>query len=50
MADRVRSGEGTGVGLAVVKKLMEMMSGEASVTFKNGQLRFILKWQKSESV
>ena len=45
IADRIRSGEGTGVGLAVVKKLMEMMSGEASVILKNGRLRFILKWQ-----
>lgn len=44
--DRVRSGEGTGVGLAVVKKLMEMMLGEAEAHLKNGQLRFILKWQK----
>ena len=46
MTNRVRSGEGTGIGLAVVKKLMELMDGQATAQLENERLSFILKWRK----
>lgn len=46
MTNRVRSGEGTGIGLAVVKKLMELMGGQATARLENERLSFILKWRK----
>lgn len=46
MTSRVRSGEGTGIGLAVVKKLMGLMGGEAGAELIEDRLCFVLKWHK----
>jgi len=42
----VRSGEGTGIGLAVVKKLVELMNGEVEAKIDGERLSFIIKWCK----
>ena len=46
MANRVRSGEGTGIGLAVVKKLVELMKGEVEAKINGEKLSFVVKWCK----
>ena len=46
MANRVRSGEGTGIGLAVVKKLVELMKGQVKAELCEGQLSFTVYLHK----
>lgn len=43
-ADRMRSGENTGLGLSIVKEFTEQMNGTAEVTLDGGILAFTLRW------
>jgi len=45
MADQSRSGKSTGLGLSIVKSLMEKMNGSISSKLNDGQLSIICKWK-----
>ncbi|MGL4570551.1 MAG: sensor histidine kinase [Clostridium sp.] len=42
--DRSRSGKNTGLGLSIVKTLMEMMNGKVSAKCENGKLFITCEW------
>lgn len=43
-ADRMRSGENTGLGLSIVKEFSEQMNGSVEAALENGILTFTLQW------
>ncbi|WP_342581629.1 HAMP domain-containing sensor histidine kinase [Ureibacillus sp. FSL W7-1570] len=45
MADQSRSGKSTGLGLSIVKSLMEKMNGSISSKLNDGQLSIICEWK-----
>ncbi|SFB15559.1 Histidine kinase-, DNA gyrase B-, and HSP90-like ATPase [Lentibacillus halodurans] len=45
MADQSRSGKNTGLGLSIVKSLMEKMNGTITGELKDGQLKIICEWK-----
>ena len=44
-ADRMRSGENTGLGLSIVKEFVEQMSGSILPSLEDGILTFTLSWK-----
>lgn len=46
MADMARSGKSTGLGLSIVKSLMEKMKGTLEVHLQNGQFSITCKWKR----
>jgi len=44
MADRSRSGKSTGLGLSIVKSLMDKMNGTITSDLKDGQLTIVCQW------
>lgn len=46
MADRSRTGSSTGLGLSIVKSLMEKMNATITSHFQQGQLTMVCKWKK----
>jgi len=46
MADQTRSGKSTGLGLSIVKSLMEKMKGAITADLKNGQLSIVCEWER----
>lgn len=44
MADRVRSGQNTGLGLCIVKKLVEHMGHTVTATLENGWFCITIQW------
>lgn len=47
MADQSRSSKSTGLGLSIVKSLMDRMDGTIKATLKDGVLFIICRWNKS---
>lgn len=45
MADQSRTGKSTGLGLSIVKSLMEKMNGKISGQLHDGQLTIICEWE-----
>lgn len=45
MADKVRRGEGVGLGLSIVKSLMEKMDGIISSKFEQNRISIICEWK-----
>lgn len=45
-ADRTRSGQSTGLGLAITKELVEQMGHNISTKFSDGKLSVIIKWKR----
>lgn len=45
MADQSRSGKSTGLGLSIVKSLMDKMNGRIIVNFEEGQLSIACEWE-----
>ena len=43
-ADRMRSGENTGLGLSIVKEFSEQMNGSVQAVLDQGTLTFTLRW------
>lgn len=48
MADKSRSSQNTGLGLSIVKSLMEKMNGTIESKLKNGTLSMICEWSREE--
>ena len=48
-ADESHSSEGNGIGLAIVKKVVELHSGEISVRSENGRTTFTVRLPKQQS-
>lgn len=48
MADKSRSDKNTGLGLSIVKSLMEKMNGTLSGSLQNGQLLIVCEWEAVE--
>ncbi|MGN8646757.1 sensor histidine kinase [Gracilibacillus sp. HCP3S3_G5_1] len=45
VADQSRTGKSTGLGLSIVKSLMDKMNGSITGELKDGQLKIICEWQ-----
>lgn len=45
MADQTRSGKSTGLGLSIVKSLMEKMNGKITSKLHDGQLYIVCEWK-----
>ncbi|WP_102028787.1 sensor histidine kinase [Salirhabdus sp. Marseille-P4669] len=45
IADQSRTGKSTGLGLSIVRSLMEKMDGRVAGELNNGQLRIICEWK-----
>lgn len=44
-ADRMRTGQNTGLGMAIVKALLEQMGHEASADLQNGEFSVTVRWK-----
>lgn len=44
-ADRMRTGQNTGLGMAIVKALIEQMGHEASADLRNGEFSVTVRWK-----
>lgn len=44
-AERMRSGQNTGLGLAITKQLVEKMNGKIGAELQNGKLTIQIKWR-----
>lgn len=48
MADKVRKGQGVGLGLSIVKSLMEKMGGTVTSRLQQNRISIICKWKNIE--
>lgn len=44
-ADRMRTGQNTGLGMAIVKALLEQMGHEVSADLQNGEFAVMVRWK-----
>ena len=44
-ADRMRTGQNTGLGMAIVKALVEQMGHETSADLQNGEFTVMVRWK-----
>lgn len=49
-ADRMRSGESTGLGLSIVKEFVEQMDGAITASLEQGVLTFALAWRSARPI
>lgn len=48
MADKVRKGQGVGLGLSIAKSLMEKMNGSIKSNFEQNKVTIICEWEAKE--
>lgn len=48
MADKSRTNKSTGLGLSIVKSLMEKMNGKVTSALQDGQLSIVCEWERQD--